>query len=85
MYLLLKNLAQKTRDGNTISGPGLTYISVGHRPSLVNFHDTKLRLAGDDTDHEMISLRDEQRQQSSSVSATLFQGRPTSVEEFSNL
>jgi ABC-type uncharacterized transport system fused permease/ATPase subunit len=24
--------------------PGLTYISVGHRPSLVRYHNTKLRM-----------------------------------------
>uniref|UniRef100_A0A7S1EFL4 ABC transporter domain-containing protein n=2 Tax=Hemiselmis andersenii TaxID=464988 RepID=A0A7S1EFL4_HEMAN len=27
--------------------PGLTYISVGHRPSLLNYHDSKLRLLSD--------------------------------------
>jgi len=35
MYLLLDEI------------PGLTYISVGHRPSLLNYHDSKLRLLSD--------------------------------------
>lgn len=26
--------------------PGLTYVSVGHRPSLLAYHDTKLKLLG---------------------------------------
>lgn len=32
MYLLLDEIE------------GLTYISVGHRPSLIRYHNTKLRL-----------------------------------------
>lgn len=28
--------------------PGVTYISVGHRPSLLRFHDTRLRLFGEE-------------------------------------
>jgi vitamin B12/bleomycin/antimicrobial peptide transport system ATP-binding/permease protein len=50
-------MAQKTfSQGGKMSAPGLTYISVGHRPSLVSFHDKKLRLAGEGTDHEIISI-----------------------------
>ena len=26
---------------------GLTYISVGHRPSLLQYHDSKLKLSED--------------------------------------
>ena len=28
--------------------PGITYLSVGHRPSLLHFHSTRLRLFGMD-------------------------------------
>ena len=28
--------------------PGLTYLSVGHRPSLLRFHSARLRLYGMD-------------------------------------
>ena len=44
MYTLLKNMAQKSFVDGQLSSPGLTYISVGHRPSLINFHEKKLRL-----------------------------------------
>lgn len=48
MYTLLQNMARKTAQKNGIlSPPGLTYISVGHRPSLVAFHDQKLRLSSE--------------------------------------
>jgi vitamin B12/bleomycin/antimicrobial peptide transport system ATP-binding/permease protein len=79
MYILLRNMAQKTFNGTKTGGTsttgtrsslipqaGLTYISVGHRPSLINFHDIKLRLAGDGTNHEMITID----KASSSISST---------------
>lgn len=49
MYSLLRNKAQKqlTNDKG-LSRAGMTYVSVGHRPSLVTYHDTRLRLMGDD-------------------------------------
>lgn len=31
-----------------MSAPGLTYISVGHRPSLLAYHDRRLRLGGEE-------------------------------------
>ena len=51
MYTLLRNMAQKDlkREGGnkvTLSRPGLTFISVGHRPTLLAYHDVKLRLNG---------------------------------------
>ena len=52
MYSILQGMAQRQFNG-TLSEPGLTYISVGHRPSLVIFHDQKLRLGGDTADHEL--------------------------------
>jgi len=54
MYTLLQNMAQKrlsktdNNNGANLSRPGLTYISVGHRPSLMAFHDKRLRLRGED-------------------------------------
>jgi putative ATP-binding cassette transporter len=53
MYTLLRNLAQKelSKDGK-MSAPGLTYISVGHRPSLLAYHDRRLRLGGEE-EHTM--------------------------------
>jgi ABC-type uncharacterized transport system fused permease/ATPase subunit len=49
MYKLLQNKAQKTLvNDKGLSRPGLTYVSVGHRPSLLVYHDTRLRLMGDD-------------------------------------
>jgi putative ATP-binding cassette transporter len=51
MYSLLRNMAQKDLkrgDDNkvTLRPSGLTFISVGHRPSLLTYHDVKLRLNG---------------------------------------
>lgn len=48
MYTLLQNMARNVYDGGKWSGPGLTYISVGHRPSLLSYHDKRLRLGGAD-------------------------------------
>jgi putative ATP-binding cassette transporter len=50
MYGLLQTMTCKatTTNGQQLSEPlGLTYISVGHRPSLLKFHDKRLRLSGD--------------------------------------
>ena len=49
MYNLLRDLGKKElgRDGQ-LSAPGLTYVSVGHRPSLLAYHDQRLRLGGGD-------------------------------------
>lgn len=45
MYNLLQNLARRDFTHlNGLSRPGLTYVSVGHRPSLIAFHDKKLRV-----------------------------------------
>jgi len=45
MYGLLQDMA-KMDTVNGLTGPGTTYISVGHRPSLLNYHDKRLRLEG---------------------------------------
>jgi ABC-type uncharacterized transport system fused permease/ATPase subunit len=58
MYSLLRNIAQKdlkrdVGDGKVkLSRPGLTFISVGHRPTLLAYHDVKLRLNGG-SDHTL--------------------------------
>ena len=48
MYHLLKKLSKV--EGEAINNEdqmrSTTYISVGHRPSLLNYHDTRLRLEG---------------------------------------
>mmetsp|Transcript_15218 Transcript_15218/g.18026 ORF Transcript_15218/g.18026 Transcript_15218/m.18026 type:complete len:756 (+) Transcript_15218:59-2326(+) len=47
MYNLLQNMARKNVVGaKGLSRAGLTYVSVGHRPSLRIYHETKLRLNG---------------------------------------
>ena len=50
MYTMLKNMAQRNLrpNGKGLTAPGLTYISIGHRPSLLAYHDKRLRLKGDE-------------------------------------
>jgi putative ATP-binding cassette transporter len=57
MYSLLQGMAKKTlsKDGK-LSAPGLTYISVGHRPSLIAYHDKRLRLDGAKTEYEITDI-----------------------------
>jgi ABC-type uncharacterized transport system fused permease/ATPase subunit len=46
MYTLLRNMATKQVVGSKLMRAGLTFISVGHRPTLEAYHDTKLVLSG---------------------------------------
>lgn len=49
MYSLLQEMGRKTLLKNgKMTAPGLNYISVGHRPSLLAYHDKRLRLNGED-------------------------------------
>lgn len=50
MYTLLQNMARRDlqTNGKGLTSPGLTYISVGHRPSLLAYHDKRLKLKGDE-------------------------------------
>lgn len=50
MYQLLQNKAQRrlVPGGKGLSRAGMTYVSVGHRPSLLAYHNTRLRLMGSD-------------------------------------
>jgi ABC-type uncharacterized transport system fused permease/ATPase subunit len=50
MYTLLQNIARRDlqTNGKGLTAPGLTYISVGHRPSLLAYHNKRLRLKGED-------------------------------------
>ena len=49
MYNLLQDIGRKQvlKNGD-MTAPGLNYISVGHRPSLLAYHDKRLRLNGED-------------------------------------
>lgn len=53
MYKLLQKMA---RD-NTFCNRGLTYVSIGHRPSLTKYHVKKLRLNGGD-DHSIEAIEE---------------------------
>jgi len=56
MYQLLQNMGRKNlANGGKLSSPGLTYISVGHRPSLLAYHDKRLRLGGQE-EHELSDI-----------------------------
>jgi len=44
--------------GNICQNKGLTYISVGHRPSLLAYHDVKLRLKEQGYDFDKILHED---------------------------
>lgn len=56
MYQLLQNMGRKNlANGGKLSSPGLTYISVGHRPSLLAYHDKRLRLGGEE-EHELSDI-----------------------------
>lgn len=52
MYTLLRNL--KSGDGGTAA----TYISVGHRPSLLGYHDVRLHLQKDEKSETSYSVTD---------------------------
>jgi ABC-type uncharacterized transport system fused permease/ATPase subunit len=68
MYQLLQNMSRKSlSNGGKLSAPGLTYISVGHRPSLVAFHDKRLRLGGEES-HEFDDIEKALSEVSSVVS-----------------
>jgi putative ATP-binding cassette transporter len=46
MYTLLRNMATKQVVESKLMPAGLTFISVGHRPTLEAYHDMKLVLGG---------------------------------------
>ena len=49
MYSLLREMGKKNLLKNgEMTAPGLTFVSVGHRPSLLAYHDKRLRLNGED-------------------------------------
>lgn len=50
MYTLLQDMARRDlqSNGKGLTAPALTYVSVGHRPSLLAYHDKRLRLKGEE-------------------------------------
>ena len=62
MYQILQDMARTIVDdkknelSRSRSTVGMTYISVGHRPSLIVFHNKKLRLGGEKADHEFTNI-----------------------------
>ena len=49
MYNLLQGMGRKyLPKNNEMTAPGLNYISVGHRPSLLAYHNKRLRLNGEE-------------------------------------
>ena len=56
MYNLLQTMARKNRvNGKGLTRANLTYVSVGHRPSLLIYHDKRLRLNGG-SDHSLTTV-----------------------------
>lgn len=53
MYSLLQTMAASAAADD--ARPALTYVSVGHRPSLLAFHDRRLRLGGEEA-HELTDI-----------------------------
>jgi vitamin B12/bleomycin/antimicrobial peptide transport system ATP-binding/permease protein len=60
MYQILQEMARTvvgTTSVSTKPNAGMTYISVGHRPSLIIFHNKKLHLGGEKVaDHELSTI-----------------------------
>ena len=58
MYQLLQNKAKKNlENGKGLSRAGLTYVSVGHRPSLMAYHNKRLRLSAEG-DHSIEKINE---------------------------
>jgi ABC-type uncharacterized transport system fused permease/ATPase subunit len=55
MYNVLQTMALEKSNGDLTPGPSLTYVSVGHRPSLLVFHNKRLRLGGQ-SNHELSNI-----------------------------
>jgi ABC-type uncharacterized transport system fused permease/ATPase subunit len=51
-----QNAVSSSSSSASKSNVGMTYISVGHRPSLIVFHNKKLRLGGEKADHEFTAI-----------------------------
>ena len=68
MYGLLKEMGMKhVMKNGDVTAPGLTFVSVGHRPSLIAYHDKRLSLNGGDR-HTFDSIE----KSSSSISLEAF-------------
>ena len=51
-----KRIEASSSSSSSRSNVGMTYISVGHRPSLIVFHNKKLRLGGEKAEHEFTTI-----------------------------
>jgi vitamin B12/bleomycin/antimicrobial peptide transport system ATP-binding/permease protein len=49
MYILLREMGRRVvLENGRMTSPGLTFVSVGHRPSLLAYHEKRLRINGED-------------------------------------